>query len=509
MMEFEAAARRLANDQSKLKKGSRRGPPPLSAKAKREAEFRKKQQERVRAERERKKQQLNFVKKFMASCNRSLGVQPLTDETTATDGNLQLQATSIHGDGDKIALPPSVLKVLTERDDGDNAASPWTFRIGLLRPGYTFPSSLALQDMKVTSEDEMMVDSDDEENDDDQRKEAYLEELSHKYIAYTHGTVVEFTQEEGHVGIPGLIASALLDTNRRRPEDQRLIVPVTRTKDPAAVSSTENEDGNTNQDNDEDEKTPGHLAWGAFDVPSEPVEITMLRLPKGTRCTLMPTEEAIRNGFYELKDVKVVLEQSLIRTRATLSVCDVVHTWHRGFKFDLIVKSVTPSVYNAVSCINTDIEVDIASPEGDKMDEEESQSNPLAVKSQSSFAPGEGRLLSEEPQIAEEPPTKQLQHELPMELKPEPSTDQKEGICTVQIRCSNGKTGRRRFDVTNSTMDDLFAYVASIMSENGITFQLATRFPRTVFTLNDGNRLKSMKEAGIQSGQEQFFVETL
>jgi len=502
-MEFEAAARRLARDQSKLK-GSRRGPPVVSAKAKREAEFRKKQQQRVRAERERKKQQLEFVEKFMTSCNQSLGVKPLSDQST--DGNLQLQPTSIHGDGDKIALPPSVLQSLTQRDDGDNATSPWTFRIGMLRPDYNFPASLALQDMKVPSGDDMVLDSDDEESDDHQRKEAYLEELSQKYIAYTHGTVVEFTQEEGYVGIPALIASALLDTNRRRPEDQQLVVPVTRTVDPAAVSSKD-EMAEANEDNAIEEKTPGHLAWGAFDVPSAPVEITMLQLPKGTRCTLTPTEEAIQNGFYTLKDVKVVLEQSLIRTRATLSISDVVHTWNRGFKFDLTVKSVTPSLYNAVSCINTDIEVDIASPEGEEKDEEESRSKPPPVIPQSSFALGKGRLLSDEPLIAEEPKN-QPQHEMSMDLKPEPPADQKEGICTVQIRCGGGKTGRRRFDVNVATMDDLFAFVASIMSDKRDSFQLVTRFPRTVRALTDDNRRKSMKESGIQPGQEQFFVET-
>lgn len=319
-MEFEAAARRLTREHSGL--SGRRGPPVISVKAKREAEFRKKQQERLRAERLRKKQQLEHVQHYMMSCNRALGVKYLNNSNDKivddTGGSIRLQAASIHGDGDKIALPPSVLQKLTENildDSSSSPSSPWTFRVGVPRPNYVFPASLALLNMKVPSEDNMAIDLDvdvdvdnfsdyDEGSDGGKHKIAYLEELSHKYISYTHCTVVEFTQEEGNVGLPASIASALLDAKRRRLEDQETVtVAVTRTIDPAG-KLTEEEALAT-----EGEKTPGHLAWGAFDIPSAPVDITMLRLPKGKGCTLVPTTEAIRSGFYELKDVKIVLEQ--------------------------------------------------------------------------------------------------------------------------------------------------------------------------------------------------------
>merc|ERR1719343_963436 len=84
----------------------------------------------------------------------------------------------------------------------------------------------------------------------------------------------------------------------------------------------------------------------------------MVQLPKGTGCTLEPTPAAIRNNFYGLKDVKLVLEQSLVRTRATLSKGDTVSTWHRGKKYDLTVSKVLPSRFRAITCINTDIEVE-------------------------------------------------------------------------------------------------------------------------------------------------------
>ena len=49
------------------------------------------------------------------------------------------------------------------------------------------------------------------------------------------------------------------------------------------------------------------------------LEISLLKLPKGTGCTLVPSKEAIQSGFYDLKDVKLVLEQSLIRTSSAQS----------------------------------------------------------------------------------------------------------------------------------------------------------------------------------------------
>lgn len=324
-MEFEAAAKRLARDQSKIKK---RDNTIVSQKAKREAEYRKKQQERLRLERERKQKQREYMQTYITSCDRALGVTSLSSE-----GSLQLQPTSIHGDGDKIALPPSVLQHLTEQTANDMmGASPWTFRVGVLRKDYMFPSSPLLQTMQPP-QDDMMDESDDDEESESNNKAAYIDELSHKYLSYTYATVVEFTQEEGYVGLPASIAARLLVDG----------VPSTETMDPAGGG----QDANNAMDENE-EKTPGHLAWGAFGVPAVPVEVTLVKLPKGRRCTVIPTMNAIRNGFHNLKDIKLVLEQSLIRTRATLSVYDLVHTWHRGTKFDLRVESVTPGDYQAV-----------------------------------------------------------------------------------------------------------------------------------------------------------------
>lgn len=503
MMDFEDAAQRLARDQQKLK--GRRNT-AVSAKAKREADYRKKQQEKLREERQRKQNQEQFIQQYMTSCDRCLSVKSLSKE----DESLKLNATSIWGEGDKISLPPSVLEFLTQSDTSDEivGGGPWTFRIGLLNPNYKFPASVILQTMKPT-EEAMHEDSDVEDDEHAATsKEAYLDELRHKYISYTHGTVVEFTQEEGHVGLPAPIAAALLDPERRLKELQNFNIPVTRTADPSQVNNETDDDAPMEEDVPDNEKTPGHVAYGAFDVPDWPVEVTLVKLPKGKGCTLTPTKEAIQNGFYNLKDVKLVLEQSLIRTRATLSVGDTVHTWHRGIRFDLNVTHVLPSAFHAVTCINTDIEVEIGTVETEEekyMDTETGRmtsmnSNP---NDGGGHILGSGRVLSSSPVTATPIGSITVPATKSAELLSEPPADQKEGICTIQIRGDGFPPARRRFDVGKARMDDLFAFASSLVGSS--SFQLVTRFPRTVYTPSRA----TLKEAGIQPGQEAFMVEQL
>lgn len=357
----------------------------------------------------------------------------------------------------------------------------------------------------------------------------YLEELDHKYLAYTHCTVVEFTQEEGHVGIPRHIAKALLDP---KPRDGAEIGKTT-TVDPAASAGT---DDDSMQVDDGTEQTPGHLAWGAFEIPDVQLEITMVQLPKGTGCTLVPTEEAIRNNFYGLKDVKLVLEQSLIRTRATLSTGDKVGTWHRGTKYLLTVTKVIPSSFQAVTCINTDIEVEIG-----ETNETPSDTQPESNTAETPSTPpktannGSGFRLGTSQPIAPSPSSSSSQvkrmdsspispeRASPVALLAEPSIAQKEGICMVQIRYSGGH-GKRRFAVETAQVKDLFAFAASLVNRNERTFRLVTRFPRQELSLlntdssinsssiNFQNQLRAeqtLMQAGIQQGQEMFMIEDL
>lgn len=506
----------------KLRSGAGGRPVVVSEKAKRQAEYQRKQAEKKRLERERKKKLEEYQKKYMRQCERTLKTRSLSSSAAGPGtASLLLSPTSIYGEGDKIALPPSVLETLTQSAmssslDQSSAGSPWTFRIGILNPDYQFPSSVLIKTLKPPNEDDdFMGDSDDDDDDEVGEMKAFQDELSHKYLAYTHCTVVEFTQDEGHVGIPQMVARALLGRNNTNNDGKTTAsIPIKRTVDPAAVSA--NPDETTQDATSPADQTPGHLAWGAFDIPDLPLEITMVQLPKGKGCTLIPTQEAIQNNFYGLKDVKLVLEQSLIRTRATLSKGDVVCTWHRGVQFDLKVTKIIPSTYDAVTCINTDIEVDIGEAEMPANNVQTNSSSttasdktvekPAASPSSGGFTTG-GQVLggSSTPMETTEPSP-----EAPMEvdLLPEPPADIKQGVCTVHIQHSQG-TGKRRFAVAEATMKDLFAFGDHLLASaaQGRAYRLVTRFPRKVWTLDEGNSGHSLADAGIAAGQERFMVE--
>ena len=537
MMDFEDAAVRLARDQSKLR-GRRKGGSgiAISAKARQQAEYHKKQQARKRAERERKKRDEAYVRQYLHECQRSLKEKSLAENASP----LFLKPTSIHGDGDKIALPPSVLETLTSQSfspDEDTGGNPWTFRIGVVNPKYEFPASPLFQVLQAPTnndDDDMSIDDDEENRQDEQKSALYLDELDHKYLSYTHCTVVEFTQEEGHVGIPRHIAQSLLDPNNRHNANRNgPDIPRTKTIDPAASSIEENEE-NDETDDVMTEQTPGHLAWGAFEIPDIQLEIIMVKLPKGSGCTLQPTEEAIQNNFYGLKDVKLVLEQSLIRTRATLSIGDKVSTWFRGTKFDLNVTKILPSTFQAVTCINTDIEVEIGETttkeDNAPAEPSNSQKSPTTTTTSDNngFRLGSGKSgqsTTHSSQVQGVAPSHGGQTAAsPISLLPEPPVDQKAGVCTVQIRYSGGN-GKRRFAIETAQAKDLFAFAASLIHQNERSFRLVTRFPRRELSLVDAHQIDdtdsssnsqfkvqadlTLNQAGLQPGQEMFIIEGL
>jgi hypothetical protein len=621
-MDFEIAAQRLANDQKSALARSRasRNARAASSRASREAqEAKAKAEARLREkklESERNAKIIDRVVQCVRRVERKLGATNVAaPSSTSSNGSVQsnsgvsgsstnnnenkspllfdkhpifaqgwkLQATSIHGEGDKIALPPSILETLTSNnnasgldpwDSGGRNGRPLAFRIGVLDPEYTgFPASekmkalvnnirddvvasekttLSTQQSSVSSaeptndNDEIM--SEDSDNDDDADEtsthiEAYLDELSHRYISYTHGTVVEFTQEDGCVGLPEPIARALLQQNSHslgRGNERHNRIPIKRTVDPASTSSLSPDNAvvKTNGDDNamdidatndspadvQSEKTPGHLAYGAFDIPDLPIEITPINcLPAGTDCTFTPTASSIKNGFYKLKDVKAVLEQSLMRTRATLSKGDVIRTWRRGVSFDLIVSILSPSEFGVVSCVNTDLNVDIGPPDEDDMADLNIKPDHVEGKQSEQSVMGQGRLLSEDTQQKQQKEVvasvRETKPKPPVDLAPEPANDKVEGVCNIQIRgrspTGDNVTGRRRFDVDLATMNDLFQYVSFICGADPKTLRLVTRFPRRVFALSTDEEQghvdndATLKSVGLNQGQEMFMIEYL
>ena len=153
-------------------------------------------------------------------------------------------------------------------------------------------------------------DEDEERKERDEWSEAYMDELACEYVVYTYATVIEFTQDDGCIGLPASIASALLQScGEGTPVDSKL------TTDPASISKTRDgsdndedpmdvDEGHDTTDDDLDGKTPGHAAYGLFPVPVAPVEVSLLtHLPIGKKCTLRPTATAVKSGFYNLKNV--------------------------------------------------------------------------------------------------------------------------------------------------------------------------------------------------------------
>ena len=507
-MDFDRAAARLQKDQAKLLKGrlSRKSAttrPTSSTVETPAARQRRLHQERLAKERQLKKEREEFFSTLKDRFEASPVAQGSLRIPSSTTSHLFPTTTSIHGQGDKIALPPRALEYLTQTQGMEaSSSSPWTFRIAIPNPEYSFPASPLVQQLFSSTakmnptEDEIMSDDDTDEEEETEGRllDAFVDELRYKYLSYTHGTVVEFTQEEGHVGLPQSVAKTLIQNSATE-------IPVHRTRDPAAVE-TDDDDIMVTEDDDNEEMTPGHLAWGAFDVPSLPIEVSLVQLPKGKSCTLTPTIEAIRNGFYNLKDIKLVLEQSLIRTRATLSVNDTVHTWHRGKKYDLTVSHVEPSTQNAILCINTDIEVEFGTVDRKLLEEEK-----ILRQEEDHVGSEESRLvgrtlgsMKEQKQVLELP----IQSTASIDLKPEPPLDQSTNVCEVQVR-ADGSRGKRRFDVKESTVGDLFVFAGTLVSSG--SFQLVTRFPRRVLTMNEST--STLESAGIHPGQELFLVERL
>lgn len=328
-------------------------------------------------------------------------------------------------------------------------------------------------------------------------------------------TAVEFSQDEGFIGLPSSVATALLQPDGAVFIDSKLTVDpakASQTDDSAMDIESNSNDGEINAGDDSEnleEKTPGHLAYGLFPVPVPRIEVTLLtHLPRGMKCTLQPSVDAIANGFYNLKNVKLALEQSLIRTRGSLNVGDRMYCWFRGKKFDLNVQNVEPADLGAISCVNCDIEVDIAPPPVQNSgDSGESAENATAHELPTSVSGG--YRLSDGPM--EEKPSSSGPFETTkrnIELPPEPPEDQKDNVIVVQIRGA-GKVSRRRFE-TSATVKSLFDFAisADLIDEAtvGAPFKLVTQFPRRVYQVGSIDEDRSLGDLGLAK-QEMFIVE--
>merc|ERR1719329_686508 len=84
-----------------------------------------------------------------------------------------------------------------------------TFRIGVLNPNYDIQNVPVCESIRKYAENAVVVEEDDDDLEAAERNAMYREEMNEKYLSYTYATVQEFTQDEGFVGIPSIIAQTL------------------------------------------------------------------------------------------------------------------------------------------------------------------------------------------------------------------------------------------------------------------------------------------------------------
>lgn len=237
------------------------------------AEERRKKQEAERSIRDK-------AKSVITSAERELNIVSIPSKDSDFS-SLKLKPVSIWGEGDKITLPTSVLEFLMQKYNHDlsGIGQPLTFRVGVLNPTYSINDAPVCQSIQNYAKRMASVDLNNDDYDDDavDKEHMYLEELKHKYLTYTYATVQEFTQEEGYIGLPSIIAHSLC---RCKHEFFKADIATTRTVDPAERKEDMEVD-NMSEVFDNHNKTTGHIAWGAFDVPDMEVEICLVSLPKG------------------------------------------------------------------------------------------------------------------------------------------------------------------------------------------------------------------------------------
>ncbi|XP_071697133.1 uncharacterized protein [Rutidosis leptorrhynchoides] len=243
----------------------------------------RKEQARLRTERERKaKQEAIRQREAIEAAQRSRRIQAMEAQLKVDQQmeesifagrgvsfNRILEAVPFEGSGDKIKLPPSCFNDLSSEGAFDKG--PLHFQLSVVQ-----------------------------QNDSSQSKPA--ENVDH---GSTHAGVLEFTAEEGSVGIPPHIWNNLYSK--------------------------------------QDPMTPL-------------IEVKYVWLAKGTYAKLQSEEL----GFSDIPNHKAVLETTL-RQHATLSQDDVLTVKHGVLTYHLRVLELKPS--SSVSVLETDIEVDIMGPD--------------------------------------------------------------------------------------------------------------------------------------------------
>mmetsp|Transcript_14112 Transcript_14112/g.18499 ORF Transcript_14112/g.18499 Transcript_14112/m.18499 type:complete len:428 (+) Transcript_14112:165-1448(+) len=301
----------------------------------------------------------------------------------------------------------------------------------------------------------------------------------------THCGVLEFTADEGTIGLPPKVMSSL-----------GLALG------PASQESSE-----------------GKNAADAGGTPLGEVQIKYVRLEKASFAQIRP-EKA---GLSQINEIRAVLEQNM-RNHATLTVGDILTVWFRGKSYSCEVLEVRPQPQ--VTVIDTDMELELDLPA--EVQEQLSPSieggrklveTPHGPAGEGS-SPAQANVKEVSPALfktakSEMDTDSDMDEEDLEELKeahkeekarglPEEPDQNLPGAITCSLR-QGGTTWSRRFRVS-----DKFRCLFDFAEAQGVlplSYKIIRRFPRAVYTSDLPDCEKSFEEVGIDAS-EAFMLET-
>eukprot|EP00284_Hemiselmis_tepida_P007256 CAMPEP_0174922796 /NCGR_PEP_ID=MMETSP1355-20121228/6140_1 /TAXON_ID=464990 /ORGANISM="Hemiselmis tepida, Strain CCMP443" /LENGTH=409 /DNA_ID=CAMNT_0016168423 /DNA_START=18 /DNA_END=1243 /DNA_ORIENTATION=+ len=285
-------------------------------------------------------------------------------------------------------------------------------------------------------------------------------ELATEHGGKTHGGVLEFTAEDGTVGIPPKVAACLA----------------------AVTGNDETPEGGYNS---RVTATYVRLEKGAF-VSLQPRTREFANAMGSVRGSSVPVYDPVR-GKWVLPGLEGVLHAAL-QPLCALTLGDTVRVEHGGSAFDLDVVQLEPA--HAVSLIDTDIQVEIAASreEQEQLQERERAEAEATARRQRREEEAGARALQAAARLAEEPP------------------EGAEGAVAIAVRLPDGRRFTRRV-LRTSSVGELFDFIDAGGVAGGEPYQLVAAYPRRVFDQSAAGR--TWEELGVSGPQEALFLESL
>mmetsp|Transcript_30714 Transcript_30714/g.60045 ORF Transcript_30714/g.60045 Transcript_30714/m.60045 type:complete len:418 (-) Transcript_30714:288-1541(-) len=283
-------------------------------------------------------------------------------------------------------------------------------------------------------------------------------ELTTEHGGRTHGGVLEFTAEDGTVGLPPKVAQCLA----------------------AVTSNDETPEGGYNS---RVTATYVRLEKGTF-VSLQPRTREFATAMGSVRGSSVPVYDPVR-GKWVLPGLEGILHSTL-QPLCALTLGDTVQVTHGNAVFDLDVVQLEPS--QAVSLIDTDIQVELTASK-EELDHLQAQ--------QQAEADAVQRRAAREEQAAARTQNAAAR------LTDEPEAGA-EGVVAIAIRLPDGQRFTRRV-LRTSPVQELFDVIDAQGLAGLEVYQLVASYPRRV--LDQAAAGSTWEELGINGPQEALFLE--